>query len=215
MNEIETFFETVTPPQPQAVMETLSKTVTDPQLQLQLWLGVMTIVLLIVREIIAALQHRRAETERDRVAAELQAKVDATAVKLRQEAVAVAQTVKAQVEIEALAVKQQMEATEATVKQQAVAHAVQVARALRENIAITEQAVAEAQNAYHEANNSNKKIEAIRERFDEVLRLAARQREQQVDHIQETTDDTNKIVHDRLDADADADADAEVKVAGQ
>ncbi len=167
--------------------------------------------------------HKWTEQRRERIAAELQAKVEATAVKLRLEAEETAlavkqqvevesQVVKAQVEAEALAVKAQMEATEATVKRQADAHAVQVARALRENTEITQLAVAEAQNAYHEANNSNKrqeesnaKIEEIKKKFEEVLRLAALQREEQVDHIQETTDDTNAIVRARLATDADAD----------
>ncbi len=185
------------------------------------WVALATLLSVIATSLFQAYResrnHKWDEQRRLRIAAELQAQVEATALTLRQEAAAVAFAVKAQVEVEAravkqqveagaLSVKQQMEATEATVKQQAVAHAVQVARALRENIAITERAVAEAQNAYQEANHSKKKIEEIRGRFDEVLRLAALQREQQVDHIQETTDDTNEIVRASLAADADAKA---------
>ncbi len=187
------------------------------------WVAAVTLLSIIATSMFQVYRenrnHRWSEQRRLRIAAELQAQVEVTALKLRQEAAAVAFAVKAQVEVEALAVKQQVEAealavkakvdaTEATVKRQADAHAVQVARALRENTAITERAVAEAQNAYHEANNSNKKIEAIRDRFDEVLRLAALQREKQVDHIQETTDDTNEIVR------ASLGVSGEAKVAG-
>ncbi len=160
--------------------------------------------------------HRWDEERRLRIAAELQAQVEATALTLRQEAAAVAFAVKEQVEVEALSVKQQVEAealavkqqveaaalaveakveaTEATVKRQADAHAVQVARALRENTAITQQAVTEAQNAYSQANNFTRRLQQALQSLDTVKTDAAAVATEKVDRIQEVVEDNNEQI---------------------